>query len=366
MTADDIALALQQGIGPRVVAHIISVMGTAADVYSATEEELTGRCQLKPEIARSILRRSHHREAEAELNYMKKHGIEAVASTDGDYPALLRECGDHPHVLYVRGDRKALDGRTLSMVGTRTITPYGQRMCDVLVGRVAELAPATVIVSGLAFGVDAHSHRAALRYGLPTVAVVANALPGVTPAQNSALADEIVSSGGAVVTELHSGTKQNGAYYIPRNRIIAGMSYGTVVVESASGGGSMTTAEFANGYERTVMAVPGRASDRCSEGSNMLIRRRLGAMVCSGDDIMHELGWDIVRAGRVPLHAKETLLLSADERLLLDCFGEGEAVDMDTLSMRSGIAIGQVAAMLMNLEIGGAVRSLPGKRFEVN
>ncbi len=366
MTIDDIALSMQYGIGPRVVAHMISVMGTSAEIYAATEDELAGRCRLKPEIARSILRKNHHMEAEAELRYMKKHGIEAVASTDGDYPPLLGECADYPHVLYVRGNVGALGLRALSMVGTRTITPYGQRMCDVLVWRVSELVPGTAVVSGLAFGVDAHSHRAAIKYGLPTVAVVANALPGVMPAQNASLADEIVSSGGAIVTELHSGTKQNGAYYIPRNRIVAGIGEGTVVVESAAGGGAMTTADFAHGYERTVMAVPGRAGDRCSEGANMLIRRRRAAMVCSGDDIVHELGWDIAVAGKVPRHAKETITLSNDERLLLGCFGEGEAVDMDVLSMRSGIAIGQVAALLMNLEIGGAVRALPGKRYEMN
>jgi DNA processing protein len=366
MTTDDIAISLQRGMGPKVVAHLIAAMGTAADIYAATEEELTERCGLKPELARSILRKEHHREAEAELKYMKKHGIEAVASTDGDYPAMLRECVDYPHVLYVRGNAGALGRRTLSMVGTRTITPYGQRMCDVLVGRVAEIAPGTAIVSGLAFGVDAHSHRAALKYGLPTVAVVANALPGVTPALNSSLADEIVAAGGAIVTELHSGTKQNGAYYMARNRIIAGMSEGTVVVESAVGGGSMSTAGMALGYERIVMAVPGRAGDRCSEGANMLIRRRQAAMVCSGDDMIHELGWDIAVAGKVPVHARETVTLSADERLLTGCFGEGEAVDMDTLSARSGIAIGQVSAMLMNLEIGGVVRALPGKRYEKN
>ncbi len=366
MTIDDIALTLQRGIGPAVVAHLISVMGTAADIYSATEDELAGRCELKREIARSILQKNHHREAEAELKYLDKHGLSGVASTDEYYPPLLRLCTDYPHVLYVRGNVKALGLRTVSMVGTRTITPYGQRMCDELVARLARLVPGTAIVSGLAFGVDANCHHAALKHGLPTIAVVANALPSVMPSQNSALAEEIVAKGGAIVTELYSGTKQNGSYYIPRNRIIAGISAGTVVVESAREGGSMRTADFVEGYERRLMAVPGRATDRCSEGPNMLIYRQRAAMVRWGDDIVHELGWDIAEAGKVPVQAAEMLIVDNDERILLGCFGEGEAVDMDTLSLRSGIAIGQVAGILMNLEIAGAVNRAGGKRYEIN
>lgn len=364
MTVDDIALTLQPGLGPKGAAWLLSVFGSAEAVYTAGERSLVDEAELKPELARGIAGRVSHREAERELKYLEKHSIKAIASTDPEYPQLLLECPDYPHVLYLRGSAEALNGRLVSMVGTRTATPYGQRMCGVLAGRMSELGRGTVIVSGLAYGIDAAAHRAALEYGLRTVAVIANPLPEVTPAQHRALADEIIAGGGAVITELHSQTKQNGTFFIPRNRIIAGMSAGTVVVESPLKGGSLSTAELAEGYGRTLMAVPGRAGDRCSEGANMLIKRQRAAMVTSGDDIFHEMGWDIAEQGRVPVAAVHTPVLDAMEKRVLDCFAEGEALDLDTIAARIGVRMGELTGLLLSLEIGGLVRVLPGKIYE--
>lgn len=364
MNIDDIALTLQQGLGPKGIVWLLSELGTAEAVFRASESDLVEGAGLKPEFARGLLKKNFHSQAEKEMKYMERNSIAGVASTDPGYPALLRECPDYPHVLYVRGDASALDGRMLSMVGTRTATPYGQRMCDVLVGRMSELDRSLCIVSGLAYGVDGECHRAALRYGLRTVAVIANPLPDITPSQHRALADDIVANGGAIVSELHSQTKQNGSFFIPRNRIIAGMSGGTIVVESPSSGGSLSTAEFAESYDRTVMAVPGRAGDRCSEGPNILIKRRRAAMVTSGYDVFHEMGWDITVPGRVPAGAVQTPLLSAAEKRVVECFGEGETVDVDTLALRSGTAVGELTGILLSLEIGGVVRPLPGKMYE--
>lgn len=364
MTIDDIALTLQRGLGLKGIAHLLAMLGDAASVYAASESELINEVGLRPEIVRGIVAKESHKQAAAEMKYLTKQGLLAVASTDPEYPELLRECPDSPHVLYVRGDLAALHGKMLSVVGTRAITPYGQRMCDSLVGRLGEIEPDTVIVSGLAYGVDANAHRAALKQGLRTVAVIASPLPDITPSQHRALADEIVEKGGAIVTELHSQTKQNGSYFIPRNRIIAGMSEGTVVVESPSGGGSLSTADLADGYSRVLMAVPGRVGDRSSEGTNRLVVTRRAAMVCSGDDIARELGWDIVEPGFVPAHKVAAPLLNADEKRVMNCFGEGETVEMDSLAIRSGVPVGQLAASLLSLELAGLLRPLPGKRYE--
>ena len=364
MNIDDVALTLQQGLGTKGVVWLLSVFGSAEAVFRASEPELTEGAGLRAELARALLKKNFHSQAEKEIKYMERNSLSGVSSTDPEYPALLRECPDYPHVLYVRGDVRALRGRMLSMVGTRTATPYGQRMCDVLVGRMSELDRNLCIVSGLAYGVDGDCHRAALRYGLKTVAVIANPLPDITPSQHRALAEDIIASGGAIVSELHSQTKQNGSYFIPRNRIIAGIGEGTVVVESPSSGGSLSTAELAESYDRTVMAVPGRAGDRCSEGPNLLIKRRRAAMVTSGDDVFHEMGWDIVVPGRVPVGAAQMPLLSAAEKRVMECFGEGETVDVDTLALRSGTAVGELTGILLSLEIGGVVRPLPGKIYE--
>lgn len=364
MTVDDIALTLQPGLGPRGIVWLLSVFGSAAAVYAAGERRLIEEAELRPETARGIVRKEFHTQAEKEVKWLEKNSLAAIASTDAEYPRLLADCPDYPHVLYVRGNKKSLGGSALSMVGTRNVTPYGQRMCDVLVGRMAELGKDITVVSGLAYGVDAACHRAALNYGLKTVAVIANPLPEVTPSQHRALAEEIIEAGGAIITELHSQTKQNGAFFIPRNRIIAGMGEGTVVVESPLKGGSLSTAEIAESYGRTVMAVPGRAGDRCSEGANMLIKRQRAAMVTSGDDIFHEMGWDIAEEGRVPRAAQHTPVLTDAEKRILGSFDEGETLDMDTLALRTGMRIGEISGLLLGLEIGGLVRALPGKMYE--
>lgn len=364
MTADDIALTLQKGLGPKGIAHLLETFGDAAAIYAAGADALMARCALREDIARAIAAKATHKAAEEELRYMKRNGISAVASTDSDYPPLLRECPDYPHVLYYIGDAAAFGGRMLAMVGTRNATQYGQRMCDRIVESLAATEPATTIVSGLAYGIDGAAHRAALRCGVCTVAVTALPLPDISPAQHRQLARDIADHGGAIATELHSRTRRNGAYFIPRNRIIAGMCEGCVVVESPQEGGSLSTAMLADGYGRTVMALPGRADDKCSAGTNSLIIRRVAAMVCSGYDIARELGWDITTPGVIPSAAAPQPQLTPDEQALLDCFGNGETLDMDQLTERSGIAAGQMTALLLGLELAGAVRLLPGRRYE--
>ena len=238
----DIALTLTPGIGPKGAVHLLDVFGSAEAVFSASADELIEKARLRPELARAILQKKAFADAEREVKHCRKHGIEIIASTDAQYPALLRETADYPHVLYVLGSPEALGKTTLTMVGTRRMTPYGQQMADRLIGELADRVADTVIVSGLAFGIDTACHRAALAFGMPTVGIIASALPGITPAQHTAVARDMIEHGGAVVSELHSQTRQNGNFYHSRNRLLAGISGGTVVVESPVEGGSMDTA----------------------------------------------------------------------------------------------------------------------------
>ena len=223
MSPEDIALQMTPGIGVKSAVHLLDCFGSAARIFAATEEELTGRAALRPEAARQIVRRKGFPAAERELEHCRRNGLTAVASTDPQYPALLRETPDYPHVLYIKGDAEALTARCIAVVGTSDATPYGQHMCNRLIEGLAERVPGLCIVSGLAFGIDAAAHRAALAAGVRTVAVLANPLPGVTPAQHAGLARDILDHGGALVTELPSQTKQNGSFYLARNRIIAAL-----------------------------------------------------------------------------------------------------------------------------------------------
>ncbi len=357
-----IALTFVPRLGTRAAVHLLESFGSAEAIYATSVEDLISQAELREDVARSIVAHAGMREAEREAEYCLRHGIQILASTDDTYPTLLRETDDYPPVLYVRGNVDALHRRCVAFVGTRKISSYGQRMCNELVQGLAEAVPDAVVVSGLAYGVDSACHRAALQAGLTTVGVVANPLPGITPTAHQHLADDMIANGGAIVTELSSQTKQNGRFYIPRNRIIAALAAGTVVVESPESGGSLSTAAFADGYNRTLLALPGRATDLNSRGCNLLIRNRKAQAILSGEDIARELMWDM-GLDHINTPTKEPLPLTDDESRLLALF-DNEPATIDALLIRSGLSAGELSLLLMNLELSGAIRQLPGKQYE--
>ena len=362
MTIEDIALQMTPGIGVKGAAHLLETFGDARSIFAASADELVQRAEIRPDLAREILRRQGFAPAEREMAYCRRNHIEIIASTDPDYPPLLRETPDFPAVLYVMGERRVLSQRCLTIVGTRQATPYGQTMCSRLIDGLAERVPRLCIVSGLAFGIDVAAHRAALAAKVPTVAVLANALPGVSPAQHAGVARDILAEGGALVTELHSQSKQKGNFYLARNRILAGLSAGCIVVESPDSGGSLFTAHCADSINRTVMAVPGRATDRSSAGTNHLIRNRKAQLVLSADDVIRELMWDLGEDPATFRPSAPTPELTAGETQLLGHFTD-DPVDLETLAALSGLDPGELAALLVGLELSGAIRQLPGNRY---
>jgi DNA processing protein len=364
MITDDIALTLHPRIGPRTAAHLLECFGTAEELYEADSGEIVERAELNADLARQIAARTCHRQAEQELAHCAKNGITPIASYDERYPALLRECGDFPHVIYFRGNPEALGRRRmLAVVGTRRMTAYGQKAVDRLIGELAEICPDVVIVSGLAYGIDGASHRAALNNDLPTVGVLANPVTTISPAQHERLAAQMLEQGGALVSEYHSQMKMKGVTFLARNRIIAGMGAGTLVVESPLRGGSMITASLAGGYGRSVMAPPGRIGDGYSEGTNRLITGEMARMVCSGEDIARELGWWDRAAGKAHPQVDLTAL-SPGARGLLERFAPGEAIHIDTIAEIAELSMTELAPLLFELEFGGALRMLPGKMYE--
>ena len=364
MIIEDIALTFVPHLGARGIVHLLDRFGSASNIFAATEQQLIDEAGLRGDVARRIVQREGFAEAERELQHCERAGITPVVSTSAAYSDRLRFTPDFPHVLYALGSAEALNSEhVISIVGTRRMTPYGERMCNRIVEQLAAEYPDTVIVSGLAFGADAAAHRAALMFGLRTVGVVANALPSITPATNTALAHEMLAHGGAVVSEISSQTRQNGNFYIPRNRIVAGLCDGLLVLESPFGGGSLHTAQAADGYSRTVMAPPGRATDPMSAGTNALIRSGVARMVTSAEDLIEELGW--TRSHKADVVRGEVREMSDREARLMSLFGDsGDGVPLDELIERSGLSAGEVSATLLDLELTGAVRQLPGKMYE--
>ncbi len=360
MTVEDIALSMTPGIGIKGCVHLLERFGDAAAIFAASADELVERAELRADLARNIVQRKGFAAAEREIAHCRRHGIRIVASTDADYPPLLREIPDYPHVLYIQGDPAVLSGRCLAVVGTREATPYGQAVCNRIVEGLARQAGDLTIVSGLAFGIDAAAHRAALVHGVKSAAVLPCYLPDVVPAQHGSLARDLLARGGALVTELSSAARLNGTAYLARNRIIAGLCAGCLVVESPASGGSLVTAHHADGYFRTVMALPGRTTDRASAGTNHLIRSHKAQMILSAGDILDELGWS---AGERPAADAAPARLTPDERGLLGCFRTDDPLSLEELQALCGLDPGTLATLLVGLELSGAVRQLPGNRY---
>lgn len=363
MTIEDLALQFTPRLGVKGVVHLLEVFGDARSIFAASREELIRRAELHAAVADELVRRTGFAAATQELSHCHRHAIRPLCSTETEYPSLLREIPDYPHVLYVQGDPAALSGHLLAVVGTRTASPYGMEQCRRIIAELSERVSDLVIVSGLAYGIDAMAHRAALEHGLRTVAVVANPLPEVTPVQHTRLADEILEGGGAIVTELHSQTKQKGVYFLARNRLIAGLSAGTLLIESPAGGGSLNTASHADAYHRTLMALPGRPTDRQAQGTNHLIRSHKAQLVTSADDILEELMWDF---GEDPRHfapPPATEQLTKDEAGLLGCFRTSDPRSIEELREVTGMEAGELTALLIGLELAGKVRLVPGNRY---
>ena len=363
MTLEDIALIFTPGLGVKGIAHLIDSFGSAKAIFSASREELIMGAQLRPDIAESILSKAGFAMAQREMRYCERHGITPVAVTDDEYPPLLREVPDRPHVLFVMGNVQALAMRSVSIVGTRRVSSYGQIRCADFVKSLGSILPSIAVVSGLAFGVDSEAHRSALHHKLPTIAVVANPLPEVTPTQHTSLARDIIAEGGAIVSECHSQTKQRGTLYISRNRIIAGMSAATLIVESPISGGSIATAKIASDYNRLLMAIPGRLTDNNSAGCNFLIANRQALLCYSAEQMARELMWDSDSPADRPLVVNNEPALTREQQGLMGCFRLDEPLSIEELATLTSLDVGTLSAMLLELELLGVVRTLSGNRY---
>ena len=364
MIIDELALTFVPNLGSRGVAHLMEIYGSAEEVYAQPEHRLVICAELRKDIAQSITQRVGFAEAERELRYCEERGIRVASALDEVYPRLLSEVPDRPHIIYSMGDVSVLQSpHILSVVGTRRISSYGESVCAKLIPELAEMFPDLVVVSGLAFGVDAAAHRAALAAGVRTVGVVANKLPDVTPAQHRNLAKDMLENGGAIITELHSQTKQNGSFYIPRNRIVAGVADGLLVVESPSNGGSLSTAKAADAYSRTIMAVPGRITDSRSEGTNHLIKTNMAQLVTSAEDIAQALGWE--RGDLMPqkLHYEPRKLTPKEKQIIDSLEDNSDGLLLEKIAEKSGLSVSETSAVLLNMELSGLVRQLPGKKY---
>lgn len=355
------ALHFVPQIGDIQARELITHCGSASAVFNtavARLEKIPGIGRIR---ANNIRRFNNFARAEAEISFMQREGIRPVFFTDADYPPLLLHCADAPVLLFCKGKALLNPARSLSIIGTRNNTAAGKHFTEAL---IAALAPCHVtIISGLAYGIDAIAHRAALQHNLPTIGILAHSLDRVYPYTHRPLAAQMLHNG-ALLSDFCSGTQPDKQNFPRRNRIVAGMAHATVVIETDMKGGSMITAELANSYNRDVFAVPGRPSDNKSAGCNWLIQTNRAQLLRSADDIVQGMGWNEAPK-QTPKPQRELFVqLSPDETTLMDVLKEEGALHIDELQYRCRLSGTALAAALLNLELKGLVRTLAGKRYE--
>ncbi len=359
----DLALAFTPRIGGRTAQYLIETLFSAENIFSTPYDELRHKTKLNDTVAMSIVRREGFRAAEAEMRYCEKHNITPISLVDAEYPPLLREINDPPYIIYVQGDKSILTHNLVSIVGTRKMTNYGDRATELIVRQLSERVHNLVVVSGLAFGIDGTAHRAALSHDVPTVAILPNSLPGVTPTAHSQLASSILDSGGALVTELPSTTYAAGKAYIARNRIIAGISATTIVVESGVKGGAMSTARIASSYSRPVAAIPGRIVDLASTGCNKLIAERSAIILNSADDLIRELKWEDRTIEKKKSRGVNIEGFNQRQLTILKQFSGSDPLSISELELATGFSTTELGVALMELELNGALKALSGARY---
>lgn len=356
-----IALTLVPNIGPVQAKILIDHYGNAQDVFKAKKKELGAIENIGTVSASRLKAFEDFSVAEDEIKFIEKYKLQPLFITDKNYPQRLLHCYDPPTILYYRGTADLNASKTISIIGTRNNTDYGKQATETLLSDLKDLD--VLVISGLAFGIDAIAHKASLQNQLNTVAVLAHGLHTIYPQQHKALAKDIVQQGG-LLTEFRNGDKPDKHNFPKRNRIVAGMADATIVMETAIKGGSMITAELANNYNRDVFALPGRITDTKSAGCNYLIQNNKAILFTDTKELLETLGWtpkNITRKQQRELFIE----LSEDEKTIITILKEKEMVHIDEINIRSNMSSSSVAAAILNLELQNVITSLPGKMYKL-
>lgn len=302
--------------------------------------------------------------AEKELDFVCKKNIECLMYSDEKYPQRLLECDDAPLVLFVCGNADLNRKHIVSMVGTRRCSNYGKDVCRNFIAELKELDPDILIVSGLAYGIDVCTHKESLRNGLQTLGILAHGLDRIYPSVHRQTAVEMTKNGG-LLTEYLSKTTPEKGNFVQRNRIVAGISDATIVVESAEKGGSLITANLAHSYQREVFAFPGRVYDDSSKGCNRIIHNNMAHSIRSARDLLEIMNWKPMESDFQPMQQQLFVKLTDDERKITDCLKEAEDKSVNQIVSETGLSFSSVSVMLFELENKGIIDFIGATRYRL-
>lgn len=347
--------------------HARNLMDVIGDEEAIFKEDAR-KLELIPRITRRLIREIRDPEvlhrAEKELTFVMKNNLHLLFYTDTPYPQRLLQCIDAPLLLYAKGKIDFNRQKVISIVGTRNETRYGQEFCREFIRDISVRIPDIQIISGLAYGIDIHTHRAALQNGLSTVAVLGHGLDRIYPSMHRQTAVDMLQEG-ALLTEFPSGTNPDRHNFVRRNRIVAGMSDAVVVVESGPKGGSLTTADIANSYFREVFAVPGRIHDQMSSGCNRLISDNKALLLQQVDDLMAHMGWVAETKVKEPKQQELFADLTQEEEKICKAISNTGSIQVNALAIALDIPVSVLFMSLLELEMKNVVVALPGGMYEL-
>jgi len=356
-------LALQKAskIGDITAKKLIQHCGTPEEIFkekSATLQSIDG---IGSFLTKSIKEKSILIDAEKELGYLERNNIKHWYFQEEEYPNRLKNCIDGPILLFHSGTINLNQQKIISIVGTRNITNYGRILCEQIIEELSVLNP--VIVSGFAYGTDITAHKSAVKNNLQTIGCLAHGLNQIYPKVHKKHIFEVEQNGG-FITEFWSTSNPDRENFIKRNRVIAGVSEATLVIESAEKGGSLITADIANSYNREVFATPGRPEDKLSIGTNNLIKLQRAQLVTSAADIIYMLNWDAKQSTTNQVQPKLFIELNETEETIVNFLKGKDKLDLDTIAISCQLPIYSISSTLLNLELKGIIRPHPGKQFE--
>jgi DNA processing protein len=358
-----LALSMLPGIGGVLARNLVSYCGSLEAVFSEPLKALKKIPGIGEVNARRIKDKTVWEKVNRELEFVKKYKIDVHFYTDKSFPRRLKGCIDAPVLIYTKGNLNLNEEKVVSIVGTRNATDYGKRVVDELIHSFVERNYKILVVSGLAYGIDICAHRSALKYNIPTVAVIAHGLDLIYPSLHKETAKNILKTGG-LVSDFPSGTKIDPPNFLKRNRIIAGLADATIIVESAKKGGALVTADIASSYNRDVFAFPGRAEDVYSEGCNQLIRNNGATLIEGIDDLEYFMGWE-VNENQQPVQSELFVELSQEEHKIVELLRGKGKMFIDQIAAEIGLPVSRISSILLNLEFKNILDALPGKMYKL-
>ncbi|MGQ1910883.1 DNA-processing protein DprA [Marinifilum sp. RC60d5] len=360
-----VALSFITGLGPVNIKKVIAYTGGLEGFFKENKNNLLKIPGIGKVVTDKLDRQSALIQAEEELKFIVDNNINICSYLDDNYPQRLLNCFDSPCTLYYKGNADFNTTRNISIVGTRNATENGRELCNQLIADLSHKKIKTTITSGLAYGIDICAHKAALKNTLPTIAVIGHGFHQMYPAQHKQHAADIIHRG-ALISEFTSKSKFDPKHFVRRNRIIAGMSDATIVIESAIKGGSLVTANIANSYNRDVFAFPGRVGDKFSMGCNHLIKTNQANLIESIKDLEYILGWKDGSEKIKEIQTKLFVELSTEEEKIVNYLKKEGKTPIDLLCIGTSFPMSKVSSLLLKLEFDGIVRSHPGKIYSLN